>query len=90
VSGGVLNGRALRLPRPAYPEPARRMRAAGTVVVEVLVDEGGKVISARAVSGHALLREAAVAAARQARFAPTLVSGQPAQLVGRINYTFTL
>jgi protein TonB len=90
VSGGVLNGRATSLPRPQYPESARRMRVAGTVSVEVTIDENGKVISARAVSGPAMLRNAAVAAARQARFSPALVSGKPVQVNGVINYNFSL
>ncbi len=90
VSGGVLNGRALSLPLPAYPEHAVRMRAGGKVTVEVTIDEGGNVIAARAVSGHALLRDAAVAAARRARFSPTLISGQPVQVAGVINYNFTI
>src|SRR6185503_21333852 len=46
VSGGVLNGIALSLPSPMYPENARRLRTAGIVTVEVVVDETGKVISA--------------------------------------------
>jgi Ca-activated chloride channel family protein len=90
VAGGVLNSRAKSLPVPFYPEMARRMRVTGIVVVEVTIDESGKVIEARALSGPALLREAAVGAARQARFPITLVSGQPAQLTGVINYSFSL
>lgn len=88
VAGGVLNGRAKSLPVPSYPETARRMRVAGTVVVEVTVDESGRVSEARAASGPGLLRQAAVDAARQARFQPPVVAGQPARLTGVINYTF--
>ena len=90
VSGGVLNGRATSLPRPLYPERARRAGVAGTVAVEVTVDESGRVISARAVSGPMMLRDAAVSAARQARFTPALVSGKPVPMNGRINYNFSL
>jgi protein TonB len=90
ISGGVLNGRALSLPRPVYPEQAVRVKAAGLVSVEVTIDESGRVIAARAVSGHALLRDAAVAAARRARFSPTLVSGLAVQVAGVINYNFTI
>ena len=90
MSGGLLNGRATSLPRPQYPETARRMRIAGTVSVEVTIDESGKVISARAVSGPLALKDAAVAAARQARFSPALLSGKPVQVTGFINYNFSL
>src|SRR5678816_1571975 len=55
ISGGVLNGKAISLPKPAYPPIARAAHASGTVVVQVTIDENGNVISARAVSGHPLL-----------------------------------
>lgn len=90
VSGGVLNGMALVLPPPSYPDTARRMRQAGIVQVEVVVDENGKVISARALSGPSTLREVAVEAAYRARFSPTKLSGQPVKVTGQINYNFTL
>src|SRR5512132_2350924 len=77
ISGGVLNGKAISKPQPAYPPIARAAHASGTVSVQVLVDERGNVVSAQAVSGHPLLRASAEAAARQAKFSPTLLSGQP-------------
>jgi TonB family protein len=90
VSGGVLNGKALNLPSPVYPEAARRTRTSGTVVVEVVIDETGKVVSAEADGGPVVLREAAVQAARRARFSPTKLSGQPVKVSGLINYKFAL
>jgi protein TonB len=90
VSGGVLNGKAISKPQPAYPAIAKAARAQGTVTVQILVDESGRVISASAVNGHPLLQAAAVAAARQARFSPTLLSGQPVKVSGVITYNFVL
>ena len=90
VSGGVLNGKAISLPAPTYPDIARRMRQAGKVEVEVIVDENGKVISARATAGPTVLRDVAVEAAQRARFTPTKLSGQPVKISGRIDYNFTL
>ena len=90
ISGGVLNGRAISKPQPAYPAIARAAKASGTVTVQVLVDERGNVISASAVSGHPLLQQSAVAAARQAKFSPTLLSGQPVKVSGVITYNFVL
>ena len=90
LSGGMLNGKALRLPVPTYPPAARNSGAQGKVVVEVLIDEQGRVVEARAVSGHAFLLQAAVQAARQARFTPALLSGRPVKIKGTINYLFTL
>jgi periplasmic protein TonB len=88
ISGGVLNGKAINLPKPAYPPIARAAHASGTVTVQVLIDENGNVVSAKAVSGHPLLQAVAVAAARQARFSPTKLSGQPVKVTGVIQYNF--
>ena len=90
ISGGVLNGTAISLPPPSYPEAARRMRTTGTVSVEVVLDETGKVVAANATSGPAILRDAAVQAALKARFSPTKLSGQPVKVSGVINYKFAL
>ncbi len=88
ISGGVLNGKAISLPKPAYPPIAKAAKASGAVTVQVLVDEKGNVVTARAVSGHPLLQAAAVAAARQAKFSPTKLSGKPVKVVGIITYNF--
>ncbi len=90
VSGGVLNGTAVSLPAPTYPDAAKRMRVAGVVTVQVVVDETGKVISAEATVGPAALRDVAVQAALRARFSPTKLSGQPVKVSGLINYKFAL
>lgn len=89
ISGGVLNAKAITLPKPPYPPAARAVKAAGTVVVQVTIDENGDVVSARAVSGHPLLQAAAVAAARSAKFSPTKLAGQPVKVTGVITYQFT-
>jgi protein TonB len=90
VSGGVLNGTAVYLPPPAYPEAAKRMRTQGVVSVDVILDETGKVVAANASSGPVSLRDAAVQAALKAKFSPTKLSGQPVKVSGVINYKFTL
>ena len=90
VSGGVLNGTAISLPAPIYPDAAKRMRVSGTVAVSVVVDETGKVISSEATSGPGPLRDAATQAALRARFSPTRLSGQPVKVTGLINYKFSL
>jgi TonB family protein len=90
VSGGVLDGKAVSKPQPAYPALAKAARASGTVTVRVTVDETGSVVSAAAVSGHPLLHAAAVAAAKQAKFTPTLLSGEPVRVSGVLTYDFVL
>ncbi|MFN0140744.1 MAG: TonB family protein [Pyrinomonadaceae bacterium] len=88
VPGGVVNGKALRLPKPEYPIGARYTRAAGTVQVEVLIGEDGKITSASAVSGDQMLRDTAVRTACKALFSPTLLAGQPVKVSGIITYNF--
>jgi len=86
---GVINGRATNLPKPIYPQTAIAVHAQGAVSVQVTIDETGKVVSARAADGHPLLRDAAVKAAWQARFSPTLLSNVPVKVTGVIVYNFT-
>ena len=85
---GGLNSRAISIPAPEYPAAARAVKAQGPVRVQVTVDESGNVISAAAVSGHPLLRAASVKAAREAKFAPALLNGQPVKLSGTMTYNF--
>jgi len=88
ISKGVVNGSAVSLPKPAYPAAAKAVNASGIVSVQVTINEEGNVISAQAVSGHPLLQAAAVEAARQAKFRPTLLQGQPVKVTGIITYNF--
>ncbi len=90
ISGGVLNGKATSLPKPNYPAAAKAVKAGGAVNVQVTVDEEGNVIAASAVSGHPLLRAASITAARQAKFSPTMLSGQAVKVTGIIVYNFVL
>jgi hypothetical protein len=85
ISGGVLNGKAIYLPQPQLPTGDA---PTGTVMVQVLVDEQGSVISARAVSGPQALHVAAVNAARLARFTQTLLMGEPVKVSGTLVYNF--
>lgn len=88
VSGGVINGKILSLPKPIYPKDALIRGVYGVVVIEVTVDEEGHVIGTRALSGHPLLRNNAEHAARLARFDPTLLSGQPVKATRLVSYNF--
>ncbi len=86
ISGGVLNDKAKTLPTPEYPSAAKAVRASGTVTVEVLVNEKGKVVAATARSGHPLLRSPAVKAAMGAVFEPTILSGKPVKVKGVLTF----
>lgn len=88
IEGGVLNAKATSLPKPVFPEEAKRLKVRGRVTVRVVVDENGKVISAKATDGPAPLRESAEAAARQATFAPTTQDGITVKVTGTLTYDF--
>jgi TonB family protein len=83
----VLNSRAISLPRPIYPKLALQIGLQGIVTVQVLIDETGRVVSAKA-SGHPLLVAEAQKAAMQARFSPTVISETPMKVSGVITYNF--
>ncbi len=88
IEGGVLNSKAISLPKPVFPAEAKRVKASGKVTVRVVVDENGKVISAQATDGPLPLREAAEAAARQATFEPTTQDGITVKVAGVLTYDF--
>ena len=90
VSQTVLVSRAISLPKPNYPPMAKQIRLQGSVSVQVFIDETGKVISAKAISGHPLLVAEAQKAATQARFSPTLIGETPVKVSGVITYNFVL
>ncbi len=87
-AGGVLAGSATKRVEPAYPPLAKAAQVSGAVVVEVTVDTEGKVMAARAISGHPLLKDAAITAARQWVFVPTKLSGQAVKVIGTITFNF--
>jgi TonB family protein len=88
INGGVLNGKATSLPAPPYPVIARAAHASGDVTVRVVIDGEGNIIEATAISGHPLLRAAAQAAAKEAKFTPTRLNGEPVAVTGVLVYNF--
>lgn len=93
VTQEVLGNAAIRRVEPRYPNLAQAARVTGTVAVEVTVDENGRVIATGAPSGHVLLKDAAVAAARGWKFSPSLLGntqGVPAKVTGTITFIFGL
>jgi len=87
---GVLQGSAVTKAQPLYPANAKRFNAAGPVEVQVFISETGRVINARAISGHPLLREAAIEAARKWVFKPTTMSGVPVETQLVLTFVFTV
>ena len=88
IEGDVETGRALVLPKPAYPALARKAHVSGQVTVQLLIDVDGTIIDAVAVSGHPLLYGVSVEAAKNSRFSPTKLDGKPVKVTGVITYNF--
>ena len=87
---GALNRFAVRLSIPIYPSVERQRATEGLVTVEVMLDEEGKVVSAKAVSGPRGLRMAAEDAVRKSKFNPVRVGDKPVKATGFINFNFKL
>lgn len=90
VSIGVLQGAAIRKIAPAYPAMGKAIRAQGAVQIQVTISEEGQVVDAAVLNGHPLLRQAALDAARQWLFRPTLLSNVPVKVQGVLTFNFTL
>jgi TonB family protein len=88
ITGGVLNDKAIEMPKPDYPEAARLAGITGIVKVQVTIDEHGQVISAEATDGPKELRKAAVDAALKARFEPVRLHGGLIKVTGVLTYKF--
>lgn len=87
---GSLKELAIRLTIPVYPPIERQRLTEGLVMVEVTLDEEGKVVSAKATSGPKGLRQASEDAARRSKFKPYLVNGLPVKVTGFLTYNFDL
>lgn len=88
ISFGVLNTMAVHLPKPTFPETARRTRVTGVVQIEVVIDPRGCVNDAKAISGHPLLIPASIDAAKRSSFVPITFSGTSIWFYGYITYNF--
>lgn len=89
ISCGQCGSEPVFLAKPEYPKAAIYVKAKGAVGVEILIDENGNVKSAKAVSGHPLLRAASEQAALESKFTPKTLSGKPVKVRGYIVYNFT-
>jgi TonB family protein len=89
MAGETVGPKAVKKAEPVYPAFARNANVSGTVVVEVVIDEKGKVTRADAVSGPLQLRQAAADAAKRWEYQPATTNGKPVQSTTRITFNFT-
>lgn len=90
VGGEVQAAKLVRQIKPSYPALARQARISGAVRLEAIIGKGGAIQNLRLVSGHPLLAPAAVEAVRQWLYQPTLLNGEPTEVVTQIDVNFLL
>lgn len=91
IRGGVVTApRLLHAVQPDYPALANSNRIEGDVQLQALIDQSGKVISAKVISGPVLLRNAAIDAVRQWRYSPALLDGKPISMQYKVTVSFHL
>lgn len=88
ISAGVLNGRTTSMPKPSYPDKARLKGLGGRVIVKVVSDLNGNIISAEVLSGSEELHQVSIEAALAAKLSPTTLSGQLTKVSGTLVYNF--
>lgn len=87
--GFIINGKALNLVKPPYPEAAKSQRLIAKIKVRVKIDERGNVLSAKAICGASVFNAASESAARASKFSPTLKNSVAVKVSGIIVYNFT-
>jgi len=90
VGGNVQAAKLLNQPKPAYPPLARQARIQGVVRFNAVIGRDGTIQNLTLVSGHPLLVPSATEAVRQWRYQPTLLNGEPVEVVTQIDVNFTL
>jgi TonB family protein len=86
----LTQGRVLRKVQPPYPVIAKQAGIEGSVQVQIDISEDGAVTNVTLLSGHPLLRDAALRAAKQWQFIPTELNGHRVRAIGMITFNFTL
>lgn len=90
VGGNVQQAKLLNQPKPVYPPLAKQARIQGTVRFNAIIGRDGAIANLTVVSGHPLLVPSALEAVRQWKYQPTLLNGEPVEVVTQIDVNFTL
>ena len=90
VGGAVESAKLVYQEKPEYPQLARMARIQGTVRMETIIDKDGTVEDVKVISGHPLLIESALMAVSRWRYQPTLLNGQPVEVLTEVDVNFTL
>ncbi|HYM09990.1 MAG TPA: energy transducer TonB [Bryobacterales bacterium] len=90
VGGNVQKANLINAPRPVYPPLAKQARIQGVVKLHAIIDKSGAIQQLTVVSGHPLLIPSALEAVKQWRYKPTLLNGEPVEVITEIDVNFTL
>jgi protein TonB len=90
VGGAVQSAKLVFGPRPSYPRTALITRTQGTVRIQAIIGRNGSISNLQVISGHPLLIDAARQAVQQWRYQPTLLNGEPVEVITEIDVNFTL
>lgn len=90
VGGNVQQAKLIHAPRPVYPALAKQARIQGTVRLQAIIAKDGSIQELQVLQGHPLLVQSALDAVRQWRYQPTLLNGEPVEVVTTIDVVFTL
>ena len=90
IGGSVQEAKILRQVKPVYPPLAKQARISGVVRLEAVISREGTVESLQVIGGHPLLVPAALEAVRQWLYQPTLLNGDPVEVLTQIEVHFRL
>jgi TonB family protein len=90
VGGNVQQTKLVTQTRPLYPAEAKQARIQGVVKLTAIVDRQGNVANLSVMSGHPLLTPAALEAVRTWTYMPTLLNGEPVEVITQVDVNFTL
>ena len=90
VGGNVQQAMLIRQPKPVYPPLAKQARIQGVVRLNAIIGKDGTIQNLQVASGHPLLVPSALDAVKQWVYKPTLLNGEPVEVITQIDVNFTL
>jgi protein TonB len=90
VGGQVEAAKGIFQPTPEYPPLAKMARIQGMVRLEAIISRDGTIQDLKVLSGHPLLVKSALEAVQRWRYQPTLLNGEPVEVITEIDVNFTL
>lgn len=90
VGGGVQSAKLIFGPKPVYPPIARTTRTQGIVRMQAIIARDGAIRNLEVLSGPPLLIAVAIEAVKRWRYQPTLLNGEPVEVITEIDVNFTL